>query len=165
MIRCVQGHTDDIAKCIVRADAYGVPHDIPVLVHYTAQDFLPTIIGPDAMGRGLVPGGLDQRRNRGRRPDVYMSTSLPDVNGVLPDRFAKAGTNVAIRIDAQMLQADGADLAVTAAGVVLCPSSITPDYIKLVELFGITKVHHIPPPHPETNGGRTAAVLRLSVVR
>ena len=63
-----------------------------------------------------------------------MSTSLPAPDGTLPDRFTKPDTTVSIRIDGPRLKAYGADLAVTAAGIVLCPQTITPDYILFVEL-------------------------------
>ena len=105
MVRCVQGHSKEIAKRIVRADAYSVPQEIGILVHYTSQEYLPTIIGPDEMGPGLVPGGLVKGRSKGQRIDVYLSQSLSAADGVLPDRFGRAGTDVSIRIDADLLKA------------------------------------------------------------
>ena len=38
MVRCVQGHSKEIDKRIVRADAYSVLQEIGILVHYTSQE-------------------------------------------------------------------------------------------------------------------------------
>ena len=96
----------DIAARIIRADAYIAAEAPTTLVHYTAQELLRTIIGPGEFSRGLVPGGLASQANKGHRPDVYLSTSMPLPDGTLPDRFLKPDTTVSIRLDGPNLKED-----------------------------------------------------------
>ena len=79
MIRCVQGHTKAIADRIVRTDAYVEAVSPTTPVHYTAQEFLRTITGPGEFGRGLVPGGLDKRANKGPTSTCRRRSRCPTV--------------------------------------------------------------------------------------
>ena len=133
LIRCVQGHTDEIAARLVRFEAFEkATSAYRVLVHYTNEDHLRTIIGPGPMAQGLVPGGLVHSKNKGHRREVYLSTSMPLPDGSLPDRFLKPCTTVAIRLDSTLMEADGFALATAASGTVLSPDLIGAEYITYV---------------------------------
>ena len=101
MIRNVQGHSGAISRQVDLDKAHTRDtdrDDIPVLVHHTATSKLYQMLGSDD-SLGLIPGGPPDNSNRETRNTTHCSTSHATLQGVLPDKFRRRGTDCAIHLD------------------------------------------------------------------
>ncbi len=137
MIRNVQGHSGAISRQVDLDAAHTRVtnrDDIPVLVHHTATSKLYQMLG-SGNSIGLIPGGPPDNSNRETRNTTHCSTSHASLQGELPDKFRRRGTDCAIHLDVDLLLQDGIRLYRSAAGVILIPDLVGVQYVLRVTLI------------------------------
>ena len=86
---------------------------------------------------GLLPGGrtADEPSQEGRRSHVHMSKQLVSATGVIPEKFRRRDVDCCIRLDSTKLLADGYELFLSDADVILAEVDLPLAYIEVVQLL------------------------------
>ena len=147
LIRCVQGHSGNVAEQMVHNEAFGeitTNEGTPFLYHYTKSEFLHSILGKQN-APGLLPGGRPKPIGGGwaHRADVHCSVKSMGTSLEVPDKFRKRGLDCVVHIDTQLLLTAGIKLFLNAAGAVLIPEAIPVENIVRAVLITHTQADDV----------------------